>query len=1048
MNGIVSSASMTCTQSVQRSSSPSFVQTSLAIAMFSALSCISLSASALTLDSSQKTVTVNEDHTIAIVQDSGSSLQVKSHARLFSSDVLAESDSSSSATPAASQPEASGFTLNIQDSVICPQGTSEMACPVGAARIEHIGQAVAKTNDNTVTLSGNAELKSEVEGRGAALYAGYIEIGDRTNSESMAGQLTSNRNRIEVNEGFSSQDLGDMVAGYVYARDFARPGAQTGTLEATVTNNEVVINGGTFHLNQSQIAGGYASLIAKNAVVVNVLLEDNSVTIKNINEDFRAKSISSLYGAFLSGASDTGNVALTARRNHVTIEGGTFGGFSNGIVGAKFSSDPSLMDVTSENNSVTINGGTFRNVSYINGTYIYQGRHSTTLTGNEVTIKGGDFSAIPSITYQGGYVERIYRAEDSSIVSNDNKVSLEGGQGQSASLYGTLVVGKSSTQTLNGNIATLQDGTWKSLSMVAGAYSGNAISSVTANNNKAMIMGGNVAESIHSVRGASFYLIDGPKTVVAQNNEVLLQGSVPIKEVAAVYAQGSNLSEAKVTFTNNKVTLSGTPGLENANLYGAYIQAATLPTTQDVFSGNTLFVNEYTGSSKLNTIANFEHFDFMLPTSHVVNESIALKTATLYLDNPTNPDQHASIRSVGFSGEPRILQTGDRIYLIEADTITGTLANKDATLMVDQGVTVSTRTLVRQDPTQIYLEVDKPTTPTIPDTTSPSDPSEPTNSSDNSGAVSEVKPTAKTFSEAYLAGALAGVRAGDLVAGQAMTEAKLVKDRFAHWKGFGIASGIRGKYRTGSHIDTKDTSLIAGLLRGVQFDASNLTLGVFFEAGRSRYDTHNDVAEGGHGRGTVKYTGAGALVRLDAHNGLYAEASVRAGNARNEFDSSLVDTLGRTSSYNVHSNYFGFHLGAGYEWQVNEKLGGEVYTKYLFTRLDGDDVTTTTDDLLSFDSVTSQRLRVGGRVAYQMSERLTPYVGLGVEREFSAKSKATAFGLPISAPSLTGTSGMAEVGLKLLEPKGQYGWSADVNLRGYFGTRQEIGGNIRVGYKF
>ena len=433
---------------------------------------------------------------------------------------------------------------------------------------------------------------------------------------------------------------------------------------------------------------------------------------------------------------------------------------------------------------------------------------------------------------------------------------------------------------------------------------------------------------------------------------------------------------------------------------------------------------------------------------------------------------------MSFLGEPRVLKAGDHVNLIYADTIKGELANNGQRLIVDQGVTVSTRTLVRQETNQIYLEVEntptngglggtRPSTPTTqpetentsttaetPDTGVTSDTPETTeNTTPNTEVasnepVSQVKPVAKTFSEGYLAGALAGVRAGDLVAGQAMTEAKLVKERFARWKGFGVASGIRGKYRTGSHIDTKDTSLVAGLLRGVQFDTANLTLGVFFEAGRSRYDTHNDVSEGGHGRGTVDYTGGGALVRLDAHNGLYAEASIRAGNARNEFDSSLVDALGRTSSYKVHSNYFGFHVGAGYEWQLNDKLGGEVYAKYLFTRLDGDDVTTTTGDLLSFDSVTSQRLRVGGRVAYQMSERLTPYVGLGVEREFSAKSKATAFELPISAPSLTGTSGMAEVGLKLLEPKGQYGWSADVNLRGYFGTRQEIGGNVRVGYKF
>ncbi len=693
----------------------------------------------------------------------------------------------------------------------------------------------------------------------------------------------------------------------------------------------------------------------------------------------------------------------------------------------------------------------------------------------------------------GSYTPSYTTASTGTIEATGNKVIVQGGTGNSINLYGGRLDSKAISHTLTGNTATLSGGTWTFISQVVGAYSKGAINGVTASNNKVEITGGTVTSPIFTVYGAYITGLETPtndtQDVVAKNNELVLKSNVRVSTAAAAYATGADLSKTKLMLTDNKVTIGAEADLTQTSLYGALAPTTKLTSAlrADIFTGNTLVVDNYTGTGKLNKIANFEKFEFVLPESHVVNDSVALQTVNLSLLSPTNPEQRARIESVSFLGAPRVLKAGDHVNLINADTITGRLANENQRLIVDQGVTVSTRTLVRQETNQIYLEVEKastngglggtrPTTPTTqpstedtsntdetPDTSVTSD----TPASDNTVAttettenttpntevasnepVSQVKSVAKTFSEGYLAGALASVRAGDLVAGQAMTEAKLVKERFARWKGFGVASGIRGKYRTGSHIDTKDTSLVAGLLRGVQFDTANLTLGVFFEAGRSRYDTHNDVSEGGHGRGTVDYTGGGALVRLDAHNGLYAEASVRAGNARNEFDSSLVDALGRTSSYKVQSNYFGFHVGAGYEWQLNDKLGGEVYAKYLFTRLDGDDVTTTTGDLLAFDSVTSQRLRVGGRVAYQMSERLTPYVGLGVEREFSAKSKATAFELPISAPSLTGTSGMAEVGLKLLEPKGQYGWSADVNLRGYFGTRQEIGGNVRIGYKF
>ena len=1058
MSRIVSSASTTRAHSRQRSSQPSFVQTSLAVAMFSALTAISLSANALTLDHDNKTVTVDEAHTIQAVQE-----QNVTQARLFSNTVLVEN--------AATQAEASGYHLIVNAPLTCPEGTS--FCSIGAARLDYTGLAQTNTSNSTLTLSSTSELRSATGVGKIALYAGSIEFIGQTDATTLASSLISENNRMNL-DGLTSLNVGDIVAGRIAVRDTGTAGAQSGTLEAHLTNNKLSLKGVTLKLSGDDIVGADASIIAKNAVNVSITSENNSVLLDHFNDDTSGfsvqPSLSGIDGTSLTASTGTGEISFTALNNSVVIKSGQVGPLSRGISGAYLSNNPRLMEVTSENNSVTVEGGTFTRAFNVYGTYVPQGINRTVVTGNQVTIKGGDFVNTPSISFNGSYVGKSAATNSTPIESSNNQVVVSGGQGASVTFFGTRVYGEKAPHILTNNIAKLEGGTWNKVGEVTGAYSHNAGADVTVSQNKAEITGGTVTDSVKLLRGVSLYLAGNAATVVAQKNEVLLTGAVPVKEIEGAFATGFNISQVNVSLINNKVTLSGTPDLENAEVYGGRVNGFRLPASMDVFTGNTLVVDNYTGTGKLNTLANFEKYEFVLPATHEVNESVALTTATLALDSPTDSEKHARIESVSFLGEPRVLKAGDHVNLINADTITGTLANKDQRLVVDQGVTVSTLTLVRQEENQIYLEVQKaptngglggsrPTTPTTqPATEDTSTPAEtpdtgvtsetPNTEVASNEPVSQVKPVAKTFSEGYLAGALASVSAGDLVAGQAMTEAKLVKERFARWKGFGVASGIRGKYNTGSHIDTKDTSLVAGLLRGVQFDTANLTLGVFFEAGRSRYDTHNDVSEGGHGRGTVDYTGGGALVRLDAHNGLYAEASVRAGNARNEFDSSLVDALGRTSSYKVHSNYFGFHVGAGYEWQLNDKLGGEVYAKYLFTRLDGDDVTTTTGDLLSFDSVTSQRLRVGGRVAYQMSERLTPYVGLGVEREFSAKSKATAFELPISAPSLTGTSGMAEVGLKLLEPKGQYGWSADVNLRGYFGTRQEIGGNVRIGYKF
>ena len=399
MSRIVSSASTARAHSRQRSSQPSFVQTSLAVAMFSALTSISFAASALTIDQANKTVTVDQPYTMTIVRDYGSSTVQNPHARLFSNVVLGESAGSSSTSPAESQADASGFTLNIQNNVTYPQGATDMYGPIGAARIEHSGSSIGTANDNTVNLSGNVELLAARADQGVKLFGGYIRIADRTNAETMTGNLTANNNRIVIGDGVRSNRMGDLIAGYVYNQDLGKPGAQTGSMKATVTGNEVVINGGTLQFGQGYLAGGYASLASKNAVDVTVLAENNSVTINNVNQTSEKGSTNGLYGAFLSGTSDNGNgtgtVTLTARKNRITIAGGTIGGFSNGIAGASFvgysAADSSYKDIVAESNSVTIKDGSVLTLSNVYGVHAARGMRSTTLTNNTVTIEGGDF---------------------------------------------------------------------------------------------------------------------------------------------------------------------------------------------------------------------------------------------------------------------------------------------------------------------------------------------------------------------------------------------------------------------------------------------------------------------------------------------------------------------------------------------------------------------------------------------------------------------------------------------------------------------------------
>lgn len=1029
------------------------------------LGAVPVFAVANTADQDTKTYTVNTPTIVPITEgpDLFRGKPVK-HGRLFANVELAGADGSDVASnPAASMAEVSGYTLNIQEAITCPLAVTEQACPIGAARIEHDGNPNAISNNNKVVLSDSAQIQpAEPTTKQISVFGSYVYLYDKADESAVNAVVKADNNQVIVNN-LISHNQQNMVGSSIYV---STPSAQTGAIDVHSSNNSVLIEQATItKIRNGSITGGSVSANGKKAVSVSVLAENNKVDIHNGSFTYdiwaaggKNQLVAKILGAEVSASTGRDGIAsLIANNNRVSIQQGNFNNLLNGIIGASITSSAAQSKTTAQNNAVKIAGGTFTDLSQVTGANVQSGSQGTNIVGNKVDISGGEFIARGDSTPQGGVLNPlspsfmggfVWGTSTGIVVASQNSVVISGGQSEKIGpIWGAVVQSQSVEHALNENSVKISGGTWGAVSIVDGAASYSAQNKAELNRNTVEISGGQFSKPIDNIFGARAILgspTGDTQELTATGNQVLLSTNVPAKFVAGVYAGGSDLSKTTLKLTDNKVILSSAPVLDNAIVSGAYVPPSLLPgaVSADIFTGNTLVLDNYTGTSKLGSIGNFQYYQFVLPESYVVNESVAVTTTNLSLDSPTDANKHAAIQSVSFAGSPRALNVGDKIFLIDADTITGTLANKDKTLVVQQGVTVETDTIVKQEDKKIYLLVDRLKEPEDTNETEPSDTNE-TEPSD----ISRVKPQAKTFSEAYLAGALATVRAGDLVAGQGIEEAKLVKERFAEWKGFGIVSGTKGRYDSGSHLDTRDTSVLVGLVRGVHLDKGDLTLGAFFEAGRSRYDTYNNAEEGGAGSGTVDYSGGGLLARFDAHNGFYAEGSFRAGQARNKFDSSLVDGLGRVTSYKANAGYLGFHVGLGYQWQLNNKLNTEVYAKYLYSRLNGKDVVTTTEDKLSFDAVTSQRVRVGGRLHWKVSERMTPYVGLAVEREMSGKANATAFGLPIAAPSLKGTSGMAEVGLRLL-PTEQSGWAADVNVRGYTGKRKEVGGNLRVSYRF
>lgn len=321
---------------------------------------------------------------------------------------------------------------------------------------------------------------------------------------------------------------------------------------------------------------------------------------------------------------------------------------------------------------------------------------------------------------------------------------------------------------------------------------------------------------------------------------------------------------------------------------------------------------------------------------------------------------------------------------------------------------------------------------------------------------------AKALSEGFLGGMALAVQGADLVAGRGMQSAVSAAGNAGAngtggtggFAGFGALSGGSLRYNTGSHVDMRSLSLLTGLAWGVDLAPGRFTVGAFFEYGNGSYNTHNSFSNAADvdGDGNTYYLGGGILARMDfapaGQGRFYAEASGRAGNIHNAYDSSdLRDASGRTANYDSDSPYYGLHFGAGYVWEITDKASLDLYVKYFWTRQQGTSVDLSTGEDLSFKDADSSRLRFGGRFAYALNEHVSPYLGAAWEHEFDGRARAATNGYDIDAPNLRGDTGIGELGLSLT-PSVDLPLTVDLGVQGYTGKREGVTGSVQVKFEF
>ena len=265
-------------------------------------------------------------------------------------------------------------------------------------------------------------------------------------------------------------------------------------------------------------------------------------------------------------------------------------------------------------------------------------------------------------------------------------------------------------------------------------------------------------------------------------------------------------------------------------------------------------------------------------------------------------------------------------------------------------------------------------------------------------------------------------------------------------KTFAAVHGNRSKYDVNSDIKINGWSTIVGVGSETEHNGGDFSWGVFYENGSGNYRTFNSFNnEYFRGDGSLVYNGGGIAARYENAHGVYTEGSLRAGMLKSDMDNALSDGENKYG-YSSESEYYGAHIGIGQIIPLNESSDLDVYGKFFHTYTEGDSFKVDTDEF-EFDSINSDRLRVGARLTTNKENKFSTYYGLAYEYEFNGDAEMRAAGMSAPTQSLQGSSYMAEVGFNY-QPTPESPWSFDLNMRGYAGEREGATFNVQATYTF
>ena len=263
---------------------------------------------------------------------------------------------------------------------------------------------------------------------------------------------------------------------------------------------------------------------------------------------------------------------------------------------------------------------------------------------------------------------------------------------------------------------------------------------------------------------------------------------------------------------------------------------------------------------------------------------------------------------------------------------------------------------------------------------------------------------------------------------------------------FAMVYGNDSRYGTNSDLSINGWSGLVGVGSNNKTKAGDFAWAAFFENGAGNYDistTMNGITM--EGDGSTVYNGGGIAARLTGENGVYGEASLRAGLLKNDLENGLLGADNNKYGYESESNYYGFHLGIGKIFKLENGASVDTYAKYYHSTVKDDSFTIDSDEF-EMDDINSDRLRLGIRYNQGMDRTFNVYYGAAWEYEFNGESNGYAQGHKMEEISLKGSTVIGELGV-VIQPENSP-WSFDAKVKGYGGQRDGYSGSILATYHF